>query len=84
MLRINEERLIEWHETCKCRLDASVCKTNSVGIIINVNSNVKNWLTKEYVIQDLFGIVAIMNVINYMTLENILIMKSVNAEKTSW
>ena len=40
-------------------------------------------MTKEYVIKDLFGIVAIvnMNVINYMMLENILIMKFVNAEK---
>ena len=83
MLRINEKRRIKWHETCKCRLDASVCKINIVGIMINVDSNVKNWLTKEYVIKDLFGIVAIvnMNVINYMMLENILIMKFVNAEK---
>ena len=25
MLRTNETRHIEWHETCKCKLDASVC-----------------------------------------------------------
>ena len=28
---------------------------NNVGIIINASVNAKNWLTKEYVIQDLFG-----------------------------
>ena len=25
MSRTNENRFIKWHETCKCRLDASVC-----------------------------------------------------------
>ena len=25
MSRTNETRQIKWHETCKCRLDASVC-----------------------------------------------------------
>ena len=26
MSRTNETRYTKWHETCKCRLDASVCK----------------------------------------------------------
>ena len=25
MSRINETRHVSWHQTCKCRLDASVC-----------------------------------------------------------
>ena len=25
MSRTNETRHVEWHETCKCRLDASAC-----------------------------------------------------------
>ena len=29
---------------------------NNVGIIINTDVIVKNWLTKEYAIKDLFGI----------------------------
>ena len=53
--------------TCKCkyRLDANV------GIKINVDMNANNLLTKEYVIKDLFGIVAIVNVTNYVMLKNI-------------
>ena len=51
---------IRWYGTfkCKCRLDASVS---------NNNVNAKNWLTKEYVIKDLFGLQVIVNVnvINY-------------------
>ena len=30
--------------------------TNSVGIKINIDVNVKNWLTMEYMIKDLFEI----------------------------
>ena len=46
---------------------------NSVGIMINADVNTKNWLTKEYVIKDLFGIRVIVNVsvINYAMFENI-------------
>ena len=69
----NKRRHIKWHETCKykCRLDASVCN-NKVGIMINEDVNVKNWLTKEYVIKDLFEIqvIANVNVINHVMLEN--------------
>ena len=50
---------------CKCRSDANV------GIKINVDMNANNLLTKEYVIKDLFGILAIVNVINYVMLKNI-------------
>ena len=71
----NETRYIEWHETCKCkcRLDASVCNISKDGIMINADINVKNWLTKEYVIKDLFGILVIVNVnvINHVMSENI-------------
>ena len=43
MLRTNEARHIEWHETCKCklRLNASVIISN-VRMMINVDANVKN------------------------------------------
>ena len=56
---------------------------NNIGIKINVDLNVKNQLTKEYVINDLFGILIIVNVsvINHAMLENIQIMKIKNAEK---
>ena len=47
-------------------------------IMINADVNLKNWLTKECVIKDLFGNLAIA-VINHVMLENILIMKIVNA-----
>ena len=42
---------------------------NNVRIKINVSVNVKNWLTKEDVIKDLFGILVIVNVnvINLVT-----------------
>ena len=47
----------------------------NVGIKINVDANVKNYLIKEYVIKDLFGILVIVNV------NVIKLMKTVNAEK---
>ena len=58
-------------------------KINNIGIKINADLNVKNQLTKEYVINDLFGILVIVNVslINHVMLENIQIMKIKNAEK---
>ena len=37
MSRTNETRHIKWHETCKCK-----CRLDSLGIIINVDVNVKN------------------------------------------
>ena len=46
---------------------------NNVGIKINADVNVKNWLTKEYVIKDLLRILVIVNVnvINDVMLESI-------------
>ena len=46
---------------------------NNVGIMINVGVNVKNGLIKFYVIEDIFGILVIVNVnvINHVMLENI-------------
>ena len=48
-------------------------KINKVEIMINANVNVEHWLTKVYVINDLFGILAILNVnvINHVMLQNI-------------
>ena len=35
---------------------------NIVGIMINTDLNVKNWLTKQDAVKELFGILVIMNV----------------------
>ena len=74
MSRTNETRYIEWHERCKCkyRLDKVFVTINNAGTKINVGVNVKNWLIKEFVIKDLFGILVIVNVnvINPVMLEN--------------
>ena len=44
MSRTNETRHIKWHETCKCkcRLDAMFVIIHNVGIMINVDADVKN------------------------------------------
>ena len=56
---------------------------NNVGIKINADVNVKNWLTKVYVIKEMYGILVIMsvNVISHVILVSIYIMKIVNVEK---
>ena len=56
---------------------------NIVGIMINADVNVKNWLTKECVIKDLFVILVNVNVsvIKYVMLDSIKIMKIINAGK---
>ena len=56
---------------------------NEYGMKINADVNVKNWLIKEYGTKNLSGIQVIknVNVINYVMLENIKIMKIVNVEK---
>ena len=71
MSRTNEMRYIKLHKACKCkcRLDASIC--NNKKRWINVGVNVKNYLIKVVVMKDLFGILPIVNVINYVMLENI-------------
>ena len=52
---------------------------------VNANLNVRNSLTKEYVIKDLIGIIEIgnVNMINHVILENIQIVKTVGVEKGS-
>ena len=59
---------------------------NHVGIMINADVNAKNWLKKVNGMMDFFGILvyANVNVINYIILENIYIMKIVSLEKTDW
>ena len=51
--------------------------------MIYADVNAKNWLTKEIVIIDLFGILVHenVNVINRVILENIYIIKIVSVEK---
>ena len=59
----------------------------NVGIMINADINANNWLTKEHEINDLFGILVIVNinVINHVMLENIEVMRIVNVERlTNW
>ena len=41
MSKTSEMRHIKFHETCKCRLVASVCNDKD-GMKINANVNVKN------------------------------------------
>ena len=80
MSRTNETRHIKCHETyeCRCRLDASFSNNKQRWIKIKADVNIKNWSTKQYVIKDLFGILAIVNVdvINYVMLENKLVQES--------
>ena len=35
---------------------------NNVGMMINVDANVKNWLIKVYAIEDMFAILVIVSV----------------------
>ena len=58
---------------------------NRNGMKVNANLNVRNSLTKEFVIKDLIGIIEIVNVnmINHVILENIQIVKTVGVEKGS-
>ena len=78
MWRTNETRHIKYHETykCRCRLDASFSNNKQRWIKIKADVNVKNWSTEEFVIKDLFGILANVNVINYVMLENKLVQES--------
>ena len=50
---------------------------NNVGMMINVGVNVKNWLVKVYVIEDILGILVIasVDVINRVILASIWIIK---------
>ena len=51
--------------------------------MINADVNAKNWLTKEFEINSLFGIRVIVNVnvINHVMLENVWTMKIVNVQR---
>ena len=53
------------------------------GIMINAEMNAKNGLVKEYVIKNLFVtlVIANVNMINHVMLENIQIMKIVSVEQ---
>ena len=55
---------------------------NNVGMMKNVDLNVKSLLITEDLVKDLFGIPAIrnVNVINHVMLENIQFMKTVSVE----
>ena len=54
---------------------------NNIETKVNVDINVKNWLTKEHMIMDLFGIVVTVNVsvVNRVISDNIWIIKNVYA-----
>ena len=56
---------------------------NKVGMKTNADVNVKNYLTKECVIKDVFGMLVIVsvNVVKHAILENIYIIKVVSVEK---
>ena len=58
-------------------------KINNAATRVNLDVNVKNCLSKVDAIKDLFGIIGVVNVnvMNFVMLENIQIMKIVNAEK---
>ena len=58
---------------------------DNVGIMINVDANVKNWLIQVYAIKDMLRIQVIVNanVINHVMLASIQIKRIVNLEK-SW
>ena len=56
---------------------------SNLGIMINVDVNVKNLVTKEDIIKNLFGILLFvnLNVINHVTQDSIQTIKIVNVEK---
>ena len=74
VLKTNKTRHIKLHEAskCKCRLDASVCNNKQQWNNDKCRCECKELLTKKYLIKDLFGILAIVNVdlINHVMLEN--------------
>ena len=56
---------------------------NNVGIKINADVSVRNYLTKEGMVKNLFGILVFMNenVINHVKQDNIQTIKIVHVEK---
>ena len=85
MSRTNETRHIKWHETCNVNVDwiQAFVIINNVGMMINVDANVKNWLIKVYEIKDMLGTPATVSVdvINHAMLVSIWITKTVSVEK---
>ena len=75
MSRTNETRRIEWHKTCKCkcRLHASACNNKQRWNEDKCMCDCKELIDKECVLKDLLGIqvIASVNVINHVMLENI-------------
>ena len=67
----------------KCRLDASVCNNNNVGMMTNAGVIAKNLFTKVYLMRDLFGILVIasVNVINHVILVSVWTMKTESVGK---
>ena len=61
------------HVNVSVNLELMFVIINNVGININADVNVKNYLIKEYVVKDLFGILVIVsvNVIKIVILVNI-------------
>ena len=75
------EYLVKFQEPVKQDMYLAIKHVN-----VNADVNVKNWLTREYVMKHLFGILVNVNanVINHVFLDNtIYIMKVVNVEKKS-
>ena len=64
MWRTNETRFIKSHEKCKCEcgLDTIICNNKQRWNKNKSRCDCKNWLIKEYLIKDLFGILVIVNV----------------------
>ena len=71
----NETRHIKWHETykCICRLDVIICNSKQRWNEDKCRCECKELIDKEYVINDIFGILVIANVnaINLAILVNI-------------
>ena len=67
----------------KCRLDASVCNNNNVGMMTTAGVIAKNLFTKVYLMRDLFGILVIasVNVINHVILVSVWTMKTESVGK---
>ena len=74
-LRTNETRYIKWQKTCNVNANwmQVFVTTNKDRMKINADVNANNRLTKEYLIKDSIGILAIVNVyaIYYVMLSNI-------------
>ena len=73
MSRTNETRHIEWHEICQCqrKLDASVCNNKQRWNKNKCRCECKELIDKGICNKGLIGNLVMVNVINYVILENI-------------